>query len=117
LDSLDDSKLYSTAGSIAAQRVASALELTSCMEDRSCAEGLYFAELGRENPMKALMPLIVIWAAAQSAHAADTEAGKQLATTVWAACHGPSGISVSDTVPNPAGQRADTSRRSCGGIA
>jgi hypothetical protein len=47
--------------------------------------------------MKALMPLIVISAATQSAHAADIELGKQLATTVCAACHGPSGISVSDT--------------------
>jgi cytochrome c553 len=56
--------------------------------------------------MKALIPLIVILAATQSAHAADIEAGRQLATTVCAACHGPSGISVSDTVPNLAGQRA-----------
>ena len=56
--------------------------------------------------MKALMPLIVILAATQPAHAADIEAGKQLATTVCAACHGPSGISVSDSVPNLAGQRA-----------
>jgi cytochrome c553 len=56
--------------------------------------------------MKALMPLIVILAATPSAHAADIEAGKQLATTVCAACHGPSGISVSDTIPNLAGQRA-----------
>ena len=56
--------------------------------------------------MKALIPLIVILAVNQSAHAADIEAGKQLATTVCAACHGPSGISVSDTVPNLAGQRA-----------
>ena len=56
--------------------------------------------------MKALISLIVILGATQSAHAADIEAGKQLATTVCAACHGPSGISVSDTVPNLAGQRA-----------
>lgn len=56
--------------------------------------------------MKALIPLIVILASTQSAHAADIEAGKQLATTVCAACHGASGISVSDTVPNLAGQRA-----------
>jgi cytochrome c553 len=56
--------------------------------------------------MKALIPLIVILAATQSARAADIEAGKQLAATVCAACHGSSGISVSDTVPNLAGQRA-----------
>jgi cytochrome c553 len=56
--------------------------------------------------MKALMPLIVILVTTQSAHTVDIEVGKQLATTVCAACHGPSGISVSDTVPNLAGQRA-----------
>jgi hypothetical protein len=56
--------------------------------------------------MKALTPLIAILAATQFAHAADIEAGKQLATTVCAACHGSSGISVSDTIPNLAGQRA-----------
>src|SRR5581483_790720 len=60
----------------------------------------------RENPMKALIPLIVIFAATRPAHAADIKAGQQLATTVCAACHGPSGISVSDTIPNLAGQRA-----------
>jgi len=47
-----------------------------------------------------------VLALAQSAQAADLEAGKQLASTVCAACHGLSGISVSDTVPNLAGQRA-----------
>jgi cytochrome c553 len=82
------------------------MELASRMEDRSCAGSSYFVELGQENPMKALMPLIVILGATQSAHAVNIEAGKQLATTVCAACHGPSGISVSDTVPNLAGQRA-----------
>jgi len=56
--------------------------------------------------MKALILLIGILAATQSAHAADIDAGKKLATTVCAACHGPSGVSVSDTVPNLAGQRA-----------
>jgi cytochrome c553 len=48
----------------------------------------------------------MILVAAQSAKAADIEAGKQLATTVCAACHGATGISVSDTVPNLAAQRA-----------
>jgi len=56
--------------------------------------------------MKTLIPLVILFAATQSAHAADIEAGKQLATTVCAACHGSSGISVGDTVPNLAGQRA-----------
>jgi cytochrome c553 len=56
--------------------------------------------------MKALSPFAIIFAVAHSAQAADVEAGKRLASTVCAACHGASGISVSDTVPNLAGQRA-----------
>jgi cytochrome c553 len=56
--------------------------------------------------MKLLMSLAMILAATQSVYAADIEAGKQLASTVCAACHGISGVSVSDTVPNLAGQRA-----------
>lgn len=40
------------------------------------------------------------------AHAADVDAGRAKAQTVCAACHGASGISVSDTIPNLAGQRA-----------
>ena len=55
--------------------------------------------------MKALKFALVL-ALAQSAQAADLEAGKQLASTVCAACHGATGTSVSDTVPNLAGQRA-----------
>jgi cytochrome c553 len=56
--------------------------------------------------MKALALFAMILAAAQSAQAADIEAEKRLASTVCAACHGPTGVSVSDTVPNLAGQRA-----------
>ncbi len=56
--------------------------------------------------MKALIPLIAILAAMPSAQAADIKAGEQLATTVCAACHGATGVSVSDTIPNLAGQRA-----------
>jgi cytochrome c553 len=56
--------------------------------------------------MKLMMPLAMILATAQSLYAADIEAGKRLASTVCAACHGISGVSVSDTVPNLAGQRA-----------
>jgi cytochrome c553 len=56
--------------------------------------------------MKALVPMFVILAAAQSAGAADIEAGKRLVATVCAACHGPAGVSVSDAIPNLAGQRA-----------
>ena len=37
--------------------------------------------------------------------AADVEAGRATVATVCAACHGANGISVSDTIPNLAGQR------------
>lgn len=56
--------------------------------------------------MKKLLVFAMIFAAAPAAHAADAEAGKQIATTVCAACHGANGVSVSDTLPNLAGQRA-----------
>jgi cytochrome c553 len=56
--------------------------------------------------MKKLLVVSMIFAAAQAAHAADVEAGRQLASAVCAACHGATGISVSDMVPNLAGQRA-----------
>jgi cytochrome c553 len=39
-------------------------------------------------------------------HAADVEAGKAKVQTVCAACHGANGVSVSDTIPNLAGQKA-----------
>src|SRR5262249_5310481 len=59
-----------------------------------------------ENAMKKLLAVAAIFAAAPAAHAADAEAGKQLATTVCAACHGANGVSVSDPTPNLAAQRA-----------
>jgi cytochrome c553 len=40
-----------------------------------------------------------------SAQAADVEAGGAKVEAVCAACHGPAGISVSDAIPNLAGQR------------
>jgi cytochrome c553 len=40
------------------------------------------------------------------AQAADIEAGKAKVGTVCAACHGANGVSVSDTIPNLAAQRA-----------
>jgi cytochrome c553 len=40
------------------------------------------------------------------AQAADIEAGKAKVATVCAACHGANGVSVSDTIPNLAAQRA-----------
>src|ERR671939_1172339 len=41
-----------------------------------------------------------------TAHAADIEAGRAKATAVCGACHGTNGVSVSDTIPNLAAQRA-----------
>src|SRR5882672_4323596 len=40
------------------------------------------------------------------AQAADIEAGKAKVASVCAACHGANGVSVSDTIPNLAAQRA-----------
>jgi cytochrome c553 len=56
--------------------------------------------------MKTLTCVAAILIVAQSSQAADLEAGKRIASTVCAACHGATGISVSDTIPNLAGQRA-----------
>ena len=56
------------------------------------------------------MGRIAIWIAllafAAAAPAADIEAGKAKVQSVCAACHGAAGVSVSDTIPNLAGQRA-----------
>lgn len=41
-----------------------------------------------------------------SAQAADIAAGREMAETVCAACHGANGVSVSPSVPNLAAQRA-----------
>ena len=43
---------------------------------------------------------------AQAVMAADLEAGKAKVQAVCAACHGANGVSVSDSIPNLAGQRA-----------
>ena len=56
--------------------------------------------------MKKLRGLAVVLIFAPLAHAADIEAGKAKVATVCAACHGASGVSVSDTIPNLAAQRA-----------
>jgi len=55
--------------------------------------------------MKKVLGLSVVLAVAQVAHAADIEAGKEMAATVCAACHGANGVSVSDAIPNLAAQR------------
>jgi cytochrome c553 len=56
--------------------------------------------------MKKLLGLSVVLALAPVSQAADLEAGKAKAATVCAACHGATGVSVSDTIPNLAAQRA-----------
>ena len=56
--------------------------------------------------MKRVLGFSAVLFLAQAAQAADIEAGKQIAATVCAACHGANGVSVSDTIPNLAAQRA-----------
>jgi cytochrome c553 len=56
--------------------------------------------------MKKALGLAAVLIAAPLAQAADIEAGKAKVAAVCAACHGASGVSVSDTVPNLAAQRA-----------
>jgi cytochrome c553 len=56
--------------------------------------------------MKKVLGLSVVLAIAPVSQAADIEAGKAKAATVCAACHGANGVSVSDTIPNLAAQRA-----------
>ena len=55
--------------------------------------------------MKRGLGLSVVLVVAQVAHAADIDAGKEMAATLCAACHGANGVSVSDTIPNLAAQR------------
>ncbi|MGA7519082.1 MAG: c-type cytochrome, partial [Pseudolabrys sp.] len=55
--------------------------------------------------MKKVIGLSVVLVIVQVAHAADIEAGKEMAATVCAACHGANGVSVSEHIPNLAGQR------------
>lgn len=56
--------------------------------------------------MRKMFGLFFVLVVAPPAQAADVEAGKARATTVCAACHGANGVSVSDTIPNLAAQRA-----------
>src|SRR5450432_3459752 len=56
--------------------------------------------------MKLRWTLPLLFLLASPALAADIEAGKAKAATVCAACHGANGVSVSDSIPNLAGQRA-----------
>jgi cytochrome c553 len=49
---------------------------------------------------------IALLFAIPAAHAADIEAGRAKVAMVCSACHGANGVSVSDTIPNLAAQRA-----------
>jgi len=53
-----------------------------------------------------MLGLSIVLVIAPLAQAADIEAGKAKVATVCAACHGVNGVSVSDTIPNLAAQRA-----------
>jgi cytochrome c553 len=56
--------------------------------------------------MKTTFYALTLLLLSNGAHAADIEAGKAKVQTVCAACHGAGGVSVSDAIPNLAGQRA-----------
>lgn len=56
--------------------------------------------------MKKAFGVFVVLLIVPLAHAADIEAGKAKVAVVCAACHGANGVSVSDTIPNLAAQRA-----------
>ena len=55
--------------------------------------------------MKRALGMSVVLAISPVPHAADIEAGKAKVAMVCAACHGSTGVSVSDSIPNLAAQR------------
>ncbi len=56
--------------------------------------------------MRYLLMLTLVWGFSTQVFATDVLAGKAKVEAVCAACHGANGVSVSDTIPNLAGQRA-----------
>ena len=68
--------------------------------------GFLSLPLLKEKPVKKALALSVALIIAPVAQAADIEAGKAKVASVCAACHGATGVSVSDTIPNLAAQRA-----------
>ncbi|MEQ1517121.1 MAG: cytochrome P460 family protein [Usitatibacteraceae bacterium] len=56
--------------------------------------------------MKKRLVLLGVLSLTPFANAADLNAGKAKVETVCAACHGASGVSVSDAIPNLAGQKS-----------
>ena len=65
---------------------------------------MYGSHQGEEHEKSTGLFVVLVFA--QAAQAADIEAGKKIVATVCAACHGANGVSVSDTIPNLAAQRA-----------
>src|SRR4029078_4625418 len=55
--------------------------------------------------MKSALATSFVLVLSSLSHAADIEAGKAKVATVCAACHGATGVSVSDSIPNLAAQR------------
>jgi len=56
--------------------------------------------------VKKALGLFIVMVVVPAAQAADVAAGKAKVATVCAACHGATGVSVSDAIPNLAAQRA-----------
>ena len=56
--------------------------------------------------MEKALGMFFLLLVAPLAQAADIDAGKAKVAAVCAACHGPTGVSVSDSIPNLAAQRA-----------
>jgi cytochrome c553 len=68
--------------------------------------GFLSLPLLKEKPVKKALVLSIVLSIAPVAQAADVEAGKAKVASVCAACHGATGVSVSDAIPNLAAQRA-----------
>ena len=68
--------------------------------------GFLSLPLLKEKPVKKALVLFFVLSIAPIAQAADIEAGKAKVASVCAACHGATGVSVSDAIPNLAAQRA-----------
>jgi cytochrome c553 len=60
----------------------------------------------KEKSVKKALGLFIVMVVVPAAQAADVAAGKAKVATVCAACHGATGVSVSDAIPNLAAQRA-----------
>ena len=60
----------------------------------------------RSAPTSRILLVPILLGCASLATAADVDAGKAKVQAVCAACHGANGVSVSDNIPNLAGQKA-----------